>query len=384
MDLYMSEGNKTISIQSKKSLKLSSSLNKYSNLTSPGELIDPKIRYSTKKLLSPLIFSNTNKNSAADEWKHFVILASQKPFSNIPSGLDTFKLLDKIKSKDPHFVVPVINSVIFHCGFDKIMLFDSENNLKSEKCYELEEAIQFLKGTCNSKSISTQKSDFPLFVFKYRNCKLLKFAVADLPCNSSELKTDLIIQKFIMPKGLRVSKHRVIINKFQKVMIYSNKIRIDSKADCKNSQKKGKSIDLGIFKDKKHEKKGKIGLKGSNNFSEENKQKKTEKLSDSERFIVNKKIEKTNFFIGKNQSFSEIIKISEYLWRKINFYYLDNSRLTELVCDFMQDEFGKWYFIKIVYGTTEMKEKRKKMRVRICDKPKIILKTAGGMLNQVY
>lgn len=389
MEYFKSKGIEQLPHSRKDSQRLSTSLNKYLNLTPTKQLLNPKIRYSTKNLLKPLTNLNTRKNSAADLSNKFLLNTHSKSFSNIPSGLDTFKLLYNIKCKDPHFTIPVAYSAIFHCGFDKIMIADSNNCLRFVKCYDVVDAIDSLRK--NFEMNNCKNTENPLFILKYRNSKSLKFSFNKLADNFPELKSDLIIQKFIMPKGLRVSKHRVIINKFQKILIFSNKARTDCKEDLKKSSttpKKEKNYEECLkttenFQKLKNKKGGWQNLKGA--YCEKTEpEKNPDKISDTERFIVSKNVEKTNIFTGKNQSFSEIIKICEYLWSKIDFYYLDKSKLKELVCDFMQDEFGKWYFIKIVYGLTEMKEVRKKRIVKVNDKPKVILKTAGGMLSQCY
>lgn len=325
-------------------------------------------------------------------------------YSQIPSGLDTFKLLESIHSKDPYFTIPICKSVVINCGFDKIMLVDSEPQLKFKSANEIDQVNKFFASFYPSQ---IERSKTPLFIFKYRSSKRLEFSINELLTNLREFKSDSVIQKFILPRGLRVIKYRVVLNEHTKVLIISNKVRIDSKEDLKVSKilEKPKAdkkvletvvlhhdISTAMASNLNWNTITRIrseGLKKMEYFKVLENTKEKEALnsnsvfSESERFLLNRCPDKNELFVGKNQSFSEIIKITEYLWSKIDFYYLDNSRLTELACDFMQDKCGNWYFIKVKYGKIEAKEKiQRKKVIRKILKPKMIYKICGSLLNQ--
>ena len=159
-------------------------------------------------------------------------------YSQTPSGLDTFKLLESIHSKDPSFTIPICKSVVINCGFDKIMLIESEPQLKFKFANEIDQITKFFT---SPSSTHPERSKTPLFIFKYRSSKRLEFSIDELVANLREFKSDLTIQKFIMPRGLRVIKYRVVLNEHTKVLIISNKVRIDSKADQKVSKDCGAS-----------------------------------------------------------------------------------------------------------------------------------------------
>lgn len=86
----------------------------------------------------------------------------------------------------------------------------------------------------------------------------------------------------------------------------------------------------------------------------------TKTIKASARFLTHSDKDTTEFFEGKNQSFAKIIQTTEYLKDKINNYYLDGTRITELAVDYLQDANGVWYMLKIKYGKCESKCKHLK------------------------
>lgn len=322
----------------------------------------------------------TQNSSSKYQLQKFNTLVVQKPFSSIPSGISTFLLLETILSKDPHFDIPVPSSIVLNCGFEKIMLVDSVKQFKINPALNIDHAIRHLKNFYTGNLSVTENSKYPVAILKYYESKRLDFSLNDLINSFPDTSSDVVIQKFIVPKGLRVTKYRVILNEFKKVLVLSNNIRIDAKPDkfCSNENKK-KETDLNLLRTaamhnevskmmKKNPEWQKIS-KFNSNFTDKinsfasfvqsghksNDKADSEEIRPSARFITSMKADRTNLFIGKNQSFTEIIKISEYLWGKIDFYYLDSCKLAELACDFMQDKAGNWFFIKIKYGKTEQK-----------------------------
>jgi hypothetical protein len=329
---------------------------------------------------------------------HSEILA--RTYSNILSGLDTFQILSVIKSKDSHFHIPVPTSIIINCGFQKIMLVDSEKVLKIQEAFEITDAIKFLK-KLHPNVPDTQPFTYPLAVMKYREDKILEFSINSLGTFLLNLKPDLIIQKFIMPKGLRIAKYRVILNEFKKVLIFSNKNRFDCKIDTRASfGPKDKELTQDMIRTVIFHKDVKKAMKTGTDWKEitslkeevDNEKIKFVKIfqnktvnthstnteinncSPSIRFLTSNQPGLTSLFEGKNQSFSEIIQMTEYLWGKIDYYYLDNSKLTELACDFLQDKEGNWYFLKIKYGKTEFKEIYKTISKSRSKKTRLIVK----------
>lgn len=82
----------------------------------------------------------------------------------------------------------------------------------------------------NNISINS-RSSIPLFVVKFIECKMMYYSLRDLLEDLSNPSIDCLVQKYIAPKGLKAIKYRVILDKFKKVIIFSNKIRIDGKTD---------------------------------------------------------------------------------------------------------------------------------------------------------
>lgn len=355
---------------------------------------ESKILIKTKRGLSA---SSIRRPTISDPNKYHNSILT-KIFSDIPSGLDTFKILATIKSKDSHFHIPVPTSIVINCGFEKIMLIDSDKNLKIQEAFEITNAINYVK-RFYPHIPDTQAFDYPLVICKYRENKLLEFSMNSLVCNFPSLKSDLIIQKFIMPKGLRITKYRVIINEFKKVLIFSNKNRTDGRLDTKaNFGNKNQNLSKELIRTVILHKDVKNAIKSGSDYKDviNNKEFDEEKMkfinifhktdytseptiiqsncSPSIRFLTSNHQNLTSLFEGKNQSYAEIIQMTEHLWAKIDYYYLDNSKLSELACDFLQDKDGNWFFLKIKYGKTELKEVYKTMKSSKSRKTRIIWK----------
>lgn len=75
----------------------------------------------------------------------------------------------------------------------------------------------------NNISINS-RSSIPLFVVKFRECKRMYYSLRDLLEDLPNPLIDCLVQKYIAPKGLKAIKYRFILDKFKKVIIFSNKI----------------------------------------------------------------------------------------------------------------------------------------------------------------
>ena len=303
--------------------------------------------------------------------------------SDIPSGLDTFHLLQLIKSKDTSFTLPLPETMILNCGFENSTLIKSGYRLAFLPKDSREEVLRSMAEFARQYPFRNQS--IPMFIIKYRKLKRLEFNVKDLIDQFPDLDSECIIQEFIPPRGLKAIKYRVIVNDFRKVIIYSNKHRIDGKDDdygrrevrgramsAYNIEKtlvnhkdvlkyinsnsscgklagnsigtKAKTLVYNLFRNQ---------LKTDNN----NKHKVTSEFNALTRLLTHEDIEKTSLFDGKNQSFASIISMTEYLRQKIDYYFLDDAKLTELAVDYIQDPSGIWYLLKIKYGKTQKKAK---------------------------
>ncbi|OMJ65103.1 hypothetical protein SteCoe_39294 [Stentor coeruleus] len=195
----------------------------------------------------------------------------------------------------------------------------------------------------------------------------------------------------------------MFLHLFNNVIIFSNKIRIDAKNDDFQQRDQSKSLQKlsnlektvamhkDISKEIKNTREWKSYSKIKNvpdekvmvfNYfhrgSEGNQKISRKKINikASTRFLTHADAEKTSLYEGKNQSFAEIIQITEYLKEKIDNYYLDGARLIELAVDYLQDSNGMWYLLKIKYGKVE-KKNREIRRPRMIDnirKKKLILR----------
>ncbi|OMJ85690.1 hypothetical protein SteCoe_12963 [Stentor coeruleus] len=301
--------------------------------------------------------------------------------SDIPCGIETYSLLNIIHTKDQIFHIPLPQTMIFNCGFDNPIQVLSSPKLKFKPIQDLGLIKKII---CSiGKDIQLDiKSSIPLFVLKFRGTKRLEYSLHELLENFPDTSIDCVIQRYIKPKGLKAIKYRVVINSFKKVIIFSNKIRIDAKNDDFQQREQYKqarkplNLDrtLAMHKEIAREIKGNDewkNLKHKRSISEEkvsvfnifykNPQKKCYEsrqetnIKASTRFLTHSDENKTNLFEGKIQSFAEIIQITEYLKDKIDNYYLDNARLIELAVDFLQDANGGWNMLKIKYGKIERK-----------------------------
>ena len=346
-------------------------------------------------------------SSSKYQLQKFNTLIVPKPHSNIPSGLSTFLVLEEIYSKDCHFHIPVPNTIVLNCGFEKIILIDSVHHLKITPALNIDQAIRHLKNFYPGNPEVLKHSDHPVALLKYKESKLLEFTMSNLINSFPDTKVDTVIQKFIMPKGLRVSKYRVVLNEFKKVLILNNNLRIDDKPErtCKAASRK-EAVDFNLIrtvamhndvsKALKNNREWQNITKLNGNFLERMKSfhnfmykntgvKDEEKFQESRptaRYITSGSSDKTSLFVGTNQSFAEIITITEYLWAKIDYYYLDSTKLSELACDFMQDKAGKWHFIKIKYGKTEQKNSNLKWSESLRKKKRVVLKSSFDLSNQ--
>lgn len=322
--------------------------------------------------------------------------------SDIPCGIETYTILNLIHEKDQMFHVPLLPMIIFNCGLEGVVQVLSFPKLIFRPIHDLS-AIK--KSICSmAKDFPLDiKSDVPLFILKFKVTKRLEYNLRDFLESLPDTQTNCVIQKYIRPKGLKAIKHRVVLDSYKKVIIFSNKIRIDAKNDDFQQRDQSKSLQKlsgleksvamhkEISKEIKNTKEWKSyskirnipdekvlvfnyfhrGSEGNQKFS-----RKKVNIKASTRFLTHADEEKTSLYEGKNQSFAEIIQITEYLKEKIDNYYLDGTRLIELAVDYLQDSNGMWHLLKIKYGKVERKN-REIRRPRMVDnvrKKKIILR----------
>lgn len=332
-----------------------------------------------------------------------------KAISDIPCGIETYSLLKVIHDKDQIFHVPLPQTMIFNCGFENPVQILSSPKLKFKPIQDLG-LIKKIICSIGKDILLESKSSIPIFVLKFRGSKRLEYSLNDLLENFPSPSIDCMIQKYIKPKGLKAIKYRVVINTFKKVIIFSNKIRIDAKNDDFQQREHYKqdrkpiNLDrtLAMHKEIAREIKGNDewkNLKHKRSISEEKvsvfnifynnpekrcfRSRQEANIKASTRFLTHSDENKTNLFEGKVQSFAEIIQITEYLKEKIDNYYLDNSRLVELAVDFLQDANGGWNMLKIKYGKIERKSQdvRKIGSFMKIKKKKLILKTLCSITN---
>ena len=399
-------------------------------------LSEDKIRYIQERLASPCFKSigslynfskeKTNETSKSNKImkKNDIQLktfsedsSSKKKFnkvlknsrSDIDNGLDTFSLLNKIHKKDPSFNISLPEMVILNCGFAFSIYISSENKLKFLIKEEISEIKECIVNIFN-KNNSNKNSGCPIIILKFRgrNRKLI-YSSKEFLESFPDLSTDCIIQKYIPPKGLKAIKYRAVVSDFDKIYIYSNKTRIDTKKDVfkkKNSinlRESYQNIEKTLANHKEiasrirtsHNWKQFSGIKGSSseklsifsifrekNFDEENKtQKILEDFKPSTRFLTHEDIEKTDLYEGKNKSFENIIYLTKYLKNKIDNYALDDFKLTELAVDYLQDNSGKWYLLKIKYGKTVKKNDSKNDLLKKVQKKGAKIKNMNNLLS---
>lgn len=302
--------------------------------------------------------------------------------------------------------------IIFNCGLENQIQVLSFPKLKFK---EVQDISTIKKALCSiaKEPILNAKNSIPLFILKYRSTKRFEYSLQDLLENFPDTGTDCIIQKYIRPKGLKAIKYRVVLDKFQKVIIFSNKNRIDAKNDDFNQRERAKSVEKSqnlektvvMHKQISREIKitnewktlSKVNSVPNGNFAVCNffhrkshcdplNDRKSLNINASTRFLTHADEEKTHLFEGKNQSFSEIIKITNYLKDKIDNYYLDDKRIVEFAADFLQDCNGVWYLLKIKYGKVQMKNRDNRNgdstgKIR---KKKVLVKAMCDLSKQVF
>lgn len=323
--------------------------------------------------------------------------------SDIPCGFDTFITLFKIKNKDSLFNLPLPETIMLNFGFEMLTLISSRNKLTFS-------SIENLPNTVNKlieSSIRT-KSGLPIAIFKYpgrlrrfmydKNELLSQFPDSDISC---------IVQQFIHPKGLKAIKYRVILNEFAKVLIYSNKSRIDGEEECHKKRKhiprpmsssalqstlvNHHELSKVVQSDinwRRYSNKTEVSVEKASIFnmfckppsSSEKHLKPLKNIKASTRLLTHEEIEITALYEGKNQSFSTIISMTEYLRAKIDYYILENTRLTELAVDYIQDAAGRWFLLKIKYGKTLNKRSPPKPFQKV-QKKKVILKSIHNLIT---
>ncbi|OMJ92420.1 hypothetical protein SteCoe_4871 [Stentor coeruleus] len=287
---------------------------------------------------------------------------------------------------------------IYSLPFQKIMFKSIQN---------IELVDKILSLIANNMPIIS-KSSIPLFVVKFSQYKRFYYSMSDLLKDIPNFSSDYVVQRYIAPKGLKAIKYRVVLNKFQKVIIFSNKNRIDAKIDdfiIKNPVMQAKKIQdiertvvmhRGIMKAIKNNNESKSfydihsisqeKLPFFNIFHKTNEKKPSsiasiKTIKASERFLTHSDEDVTEFFEGKNQSFAKIIQMTEYLKDKIDNYYLDGTRIIELAVDYLQDANGVWYMLKIKYGKVESKFKdiKKTTGISKIKKKKNLLKAISSL-----
>ncbi|CAG9324950.1 unnamed protein product [Blepharisma stoltei] len=320
--------------------------------------------------------------------------------SDIPCGIYTFTVLDKILSKMPTFSVPVPETIISNCNFDFPMLIKNNGTLLEIKPFK--HGLKGLKNLAlemmSPNDDDNNKFSCPKVIIKFPGkIKRLINKLKELPESWPETNQDAVIQRFIRPKGLRATKYRVVLkeNSSPKVYIFTNRDRFDSRNDPIPYHKKANSTSFYNESQILHEIKRTVidhkqilKLLHSNEINPFLRSKSTVKMLDlthtppekmkvfelfnndygtaqkkkatkfksitmTARFTTANELEKCDVYEGKPQSYMKIIEIATHLQDKINKLVLKDYVLTELVLDFLQDHKGNWYFLRIEYGKTK-------------------------------
>lgn len=306
-----------------------------------------------------------------------------KPRSDIQSDNYSFFMLYQIYKKDRHFSLPLPDMLILNSGFDSPVRIKGGNGM-SFQIMEDSGPIVVKQEAYNMLNSGENLANIPCGILKFSNGrKRLIMKAEEIFDLIPDLSQDMAIQKFVKPKGLRVSKFRVILNNSQpKVYIISNNLRLDAKNDME--------APVEVLEDDTDIKTSVINhariVKYIKNFYKseipdiekmpaEKKQcyelfkvdptvpKKNvvvqKKLGapDSELFMTHSDLKKSQFYLGKNSGYSEIIGYTENIQQKINAYLLKNEIITQLAVDYFQDNKKSWIFSKIAYGKTKKYDK---------------------------
>ena len=288
--------------------------------------------------------------------------AFEKRFSNIPCKSSSFYLLYLISKRDQSFNISLPNTIVLNCDFETPVIISNKLTLEFQPFFEDSSGVKQKFYEILTKTQS--KSLIPVGIIKYSNGhKRILHKAEEIFDNLSDISQNILLQQFISPRGLRVTKFRVVLKNNQaKVYLITNNLRYDSKNDSTEPIKhemNDKIVKTSVMNHAKimkyinnlsmshlpdlekmpKEKKNIYEIfKFDPTISKNNKlQQKNIENKDTDKYLTQTDIQKSQFYEGKATGYMEIVKISQYLQNKINAYYLKDEILDEFSVDFLQD-----------------------------------------------
>lgn len=283
-------------------------------------------------------------------------------------------------------MIPIPETIVINCNFDVPILIKNKGNSLKFKSYK--HGMKVLKRSSptifKNSEVDLNKVSCPKVIMKYP-CKRKRLVnkLNDIPDCWPDTSQDVVIQRFIRPKGLRATKYRVILkeNCSPKVYILTNRDRFDSRNDPVPHHKKISSTKIcndkqildeiqrtvidhrqilkilhsgfnPLLKTQSSKKLGDLCqitpgkmkvfdlFKADHGISNKRKISEYKSITLTSRYTTKNEQDRCDVYEGKLQSYTKVIEISNYIQDKINKFALKNSILTEIVLDYLQDHNG--------------------------------------------
>mmetsp|Transcript_7891 Transcript_7891/g.15292 ORF Transcript_7891/g.15292 Transcript_7891/m.15292 type:complete len:459 (-) Transcript_7891:12331-13707(-) len=300
-------------------------------------------------------------------------------------GVRCYDMVYSILQKDPSLNIRVPLTLIMNCGNPSPrMLYFSKGKLKSSELNLSMRQIKHIFAT-ELSALRQEGDDLPVAVARYAN-KFTKFYMGSFELERywPDIYNDSIVQAFILPKGLVVSKTRVVLRPdTTRVFVVSNKSRVDGieenvlmkhREDYKAVKIK-KIQEASLYKEiestlmnrsqilrklkasdamdtitinKPAQGLAKVYSLFKNDFSTNDM-----KLSEPkrkpmvERFSAHCNSAASNIYEVPSCKYEKLIQITEKLKASITEHHLLNERVESIVADFIQGGDGEWYFINL-------------------------------------
>mmetsp|Transcript_11082 Transcript_11082/g.21721 ORF Transcript_11082/g.21721 Transcript_11082/m.21721 type:complete len:466 (+) Transcript_11082:372-1769(+) len=305
-------------------------------------------------------------------------------------GVKCYDVLHALLQKDPSLNIRVPLTLILNCGSNYPRLLYYKNDRL--KCKDLRIHMRQVRRMFERLiSEAVEKVSLPLVVpiavTRYVN-KFTKFFMENVEIERHwpNSDTDAILQEFITPKGIVVTKTRVVVKPDStRVFVISNKARVDGieENELIKHREESKHVrqlqqqDDALYKEiqptllKRRQIMHK--LRNSEDMTHSSFVKSSPGLVKAydlfrfdytctdmkitepkkrpliQRFSAHCDSTTSNIYEVSVIKYTEIISIAERLRDKLNEHILIREQVRSIVIDFMQGADGKWYFINLKY-----------------------------------
>lgn len=351
-------------------------------------------------------------------------------------GVKCYDIIHSMLMKDPSLNIRLPMTLILNCGSNCPRLLYNKND--KLKCKELRLHIRQVKRLFERlmAEVSTKTgAKLPLAVGRYVN----KFTMFFM--NSKEIEhlwpdsnCDAVIQEFIPPKGLVVSKTRVVVKpESTRVFVISSKARVDGVEENELMKHREESKRLKV---KQHAdeilyreiqptllKRTQIRhrLKRSEDLSSKSfiapspglvkaynlfrhdysctdlKVKELKQRPPVERYSAHCLSDTSSIYEVSVSKYTDIVKVAELFRTKLNETLLVNEEAKSIVVDFMQGANGEWYFVNLKFlGLVDRKRSRANLNITkvvplmldcngdYCKMSRMILKESAQHLHEPH